>query len=229
MKPSAAMIFAAGFGTRMGLLTKDKPKPMIPVAGRPMIDHALEIAREASIEQIVINTHYKAEVLTSYLGAQSDIAYSPESAPPLETGGGLKQALPLLGSDPVFTLNPDAVWTGPNPLIALGDSWQPDKMDALLMLIPTDQATGHKGGDFALRPDGRIIRGNDFVYTGAQITATHGLAAFDQRVFSMNLLWDRMIEQGRLFGCVHPGGWVDVGSPDGIELAEDMLGASGNV
>jgi MurNAc alpha-1-phosphate uridylyltransferase len=142
----------------------------------------------------------------------------------LETGGGLRAALPLLGVAPVYTLNPDAVWQGPNPLVLLGKVWNPDLMDALLMCVPVAQVLGHNGtGDFDVDEKGRLKRGSDLVYGGVQILKTDGLHDIAETAFSLNLLWDRMAVCNRLYCCVYPGKWCDVGSPEGITLAESLL------
>ena len=144
MSPDALMLFAAGFGTRMGELTRSRPKPLVEVAGRPLLDHALDIARAAGFARIVANTHYLGEQVAAHL-AGSEVRISDESERILETGGGLRKALPLLGPGPVFTLNTDAIWTGPNPLATLRAGWEPVRMGALLALVPVDRATGHSG------------------------------------------------------------------------------------
>lgn len=225
--PPPLMLFAAGLGTRMGALTALRPKPMIPVAGRPLIDHALAQAEAAGISRIVANTHYRADQIEAHL-APRGIATSHEAPDILETGGGLRQALPLLGGNPVMTLNTDAVWTGANPLSQLLAAWDGAAMDGLLLLLPAAAATGHSGtGDFLIDRDGRLSRARGapgHVYLGAQILRTDALAEIDRRAFSLNLLWDRMIGSGRLFGLVHQGGWCDVGRPEGIAQAEALLG-----
>lgn len=221
--PQSLMLFAAGLGTRMAPLTADRPKPLICVAGRPLIDHALDQA--VGIDRIVVNLHYRAGMIRDHLRGRANIAFSDETDTLLETGGGLKQALPLLGDAPVFTLNTDAVWTGPSPIATLAKAWDPERMDALLLLVPKARATGHTGpGDFLMDGQGRLSRGPGLVYTGAQILRTEGLAAIPDPVFSLNRLWDGMGISQRLFGVVHPGGWCDVGRPDAIRLAEDLLG-----
>lgn len=221
--PETLMLFAAGRGTRMAPLTDVTPKPLIPVAGRPLIDHALALARAGGVRRVVVNTHHLGGQIVDHLRG-SDVAISDESGLLLETGGGLRKALPLLGPDPVLTMNPDVVWSGPNPVAALRAGWDAQRMDALLMLIPADRAIGRVGGgDFALTADGRITRGGPLVYTGTQIIRTEGLAAIPETVFSLNLLWDRMIAAGRAFGIVHPGRWCDVGRPDCLPLAEALL------
>ncbi|TDL84697.1 nucleotidyltransferase family protein [Meridianimarinicoccus aquatilis] len=221
--PEAIMLFAAGFGTRMGALTKDCPKAMIHVGGRPLLDHALALADVAGIQRRVVNTHYLADQVEDHLAGR-DVAISREQPDILETGGGLRAALPLLGAGPVFTLNTDAIWTGPNPLTALYKAWDPSRMKALLLLVPAERALGHTGpGDFAIGPDGRITRGAGYVYTGAQIIDPTGLSLIRQTSFSLNQLWDRMSGDEALYGTVHKGGWCDVGRPEGIAEAEAML------
>lgn len=227
--PRALMLFAAGFGTRMGPLTAERPKPLIPVAGRALLDHALALVDRLGGLQTVVNLHYRGDQIAAHLAHRPDIALSWERERILETGGGLRAAAPLLGPGPVFTLNSDAVWTGPNPLATLRAGWDSARMGALLLLAPADRARGHAGtGDFLLDSDGRIRRAQGapgLVYLGAQIIDPAGLAEVEAEVFSVNLLWDRMIAEGRAFGVVHAGGWCDVGSPQGIAVAEAMLQA----
>ncbi|WP_414898969.1 nucleotidyltransferase family protein [Rhodovulum sp. YEN HP10] len=230
MRPASLMIFGAGFGTRMRPLTDDRPKPLIEVAGKPLIDHALALAPDAGIRQIAVNAHYRAGQLAAYLAGRPGLTVLHETDAILDTGGGLRNALPVLGGDPVFTLNSDAVWTGPNPLCMLAEAWDPARMDGLLLLIPRGQATGHSGrGDFLIDPEGRLKRGPGAVYSGAQILRTDGLAEIPERVFSLNRLWDRMLAGGRLHGILNPGGWCDVGHPDGIAEAEALLAGQGDV
>ncbi|MEX0306486.1 MAG: nucleotidyltransferase family protein [Ruegeria sp.] len=221
--PEAAMLFAAGFGTRMGALTKDRPKPLIEVAGRPLIDHALDLVDQLRPLRVVVNLHYLADQLAEYL-AHRDVAFSREEPRILETGGGLRAALPLLGSGPVFTLNSDAIWAGPNPLHLLRDHWNPDEMDALLMCVPVGQTLGHSGpGDFTQDSTGRITRGTGLVYGGAQILKTNGLHGIEGDAFSLNVLWDQLLDRKRLFSIIYPGRWCDVGRPEGIDLAEGLI------
>lgn len=223
------MLFAAGFGTRMGDLTRDRPKPLIKVAGRCLLDHALDLTRQAGLRRPVVNLHYHGDQIARHLAGQ-DVALSWERPEILETGGGLRAALPLLGSGPVYTLNSDAVWTGHNPLVELSEAWAEGGMDALLLLAPLDLVEGYHGtGDFVIDAAGRIARAAGqpgLVYLGAQIIRTERLAAVPDRVFSLNLLWDRMIAEGRAYGVVHTGRWCDVGRPEGIATAEAMLARS---
>ncbi|MBM7067230.1 nucleotidyltransferase family protein [Actibacterium sp. 188UL27-1] len=221
--PRALMLFAAGFGTRMGDLTRDRPKPLIPVAGSPLIDHALEQIDALMLDRVVVNLHYCGDQIRDHLRDRPDIAFSHEHPDILETGGGLRQALPLLGVDPVYTFNTDAVWAGPNPLTLLRDAWDPATMDALVLLVPLDQTVGHTGtGDFLIDPAGRLTRGKGPVYAGAQILKTDRLSDIAETKFSLNTVWNQMIADRTLFGLIYPGHWADVGRPDGIALAEAM-------
>ncbi|HHI71662.1 MAG TPA: nucleotidyltransferase family protein [Rhodobacteraceae bacterium] len=221
-KPEALMLFAAGLGTRMGALTAHCPKPLVQVAGKPLIDHSLAIVEDAAIRTVVVNTHYLSEMMVAHL-QDRDVFLSHEPDV-LETGGGLRNALPLLGPEPVFTFNSDAVWAGENPLLTLARNWQPEKMDALLLLVPRENALGHNGkGDFIQDQAGRITRGPGLIYSGAQIIRTEGLAEIPEEKFSLNVLWDRMITKGRLFSVVYNGKWCDVGRPESIALATELL------
>ena len=221
------MLFAAGFGTRMKPLTNDRPKPMIPVAGKPLVDHALDLARDAQCEPIVANLHYLPDLLVRHLDPQG-VQTIVETPKILETGGGVRNALPLLGDAPILTLNTDAVWAGHNPLTLLQEAWRPDEMDALLICIPPSHAEGFKGaGDFHIRSDGTLKRGPGVIYGGAQILKTELLHAVEEDAFSLNRIWDMMLERGTLFGLPYPGRWCDVGHPEGITLAEQMVRSHG--
>ncbi|WP_372571561.1 nucleotidyltransferase family protein [Ruegeria jejuensis] len=217
------LLFAAGFGTRMGTLTQDRPKPLIPVAGRALIDHTLDLARAVNPGLIAANLHYKPDMLAAHLEPQG-ITVNVEEPDILETGGGLRAALPLLGPAPVVTMNTDAIWAGPNPVADLLNAWDPDRMDALLMCVPIEQAIGHTGkGDFTRDEAGRITRGSGLIYGGVQILKTERLAEIDAQVFSLNRLWDLMLADKRLFALRYTGRWCDVGTPEGITLAETLL------
>lgn len=225
------MLMAAGFGARMGALTASRPKPLIPVAGRTLLDHAMAVADAAGITRRVVNTHYLGDQIAAHLQSR-DVAISDESGQILETGGGLKNALPLLGSNPVLVLNTDCIFTGANPLTTLLQAWDATRMDGLLLLLPGGQARRAMPDDFILSAMGRLHRANGaagHVYIGAQLLRTDDLAAISQPVFSLNLVWDRMIARGRLFGVVHTGGWCDVGRPDGIAEAEALLAGAADV
>ena len=225
--PSALMLFAAGLGTRMGALTADLPKPLLTVGGQTLIDHALDIADAAGIQNKVVNLHYHGDQIARHLAHRVGISLSWERAEILETGGGLRAALPLLGKGPVYTLNPDVVWAGLNPLTQLRDAWNPIAMDALLLLLPVKSVRGRVGpADFALAPDGRITRAGStgqHLYIGAQIIRTGGLAAIPDVAFSVNRLWDQMIADNRAYGLIYPGDWCDVGTPQGLIDAEILL------
>lgn len=213
--PAAAMIFAAGFGTRMGAATKTTPKPMLPFNGRPMIDHAVDLAKAAGVTRIVSNTHYLPDRLEAHL-ADLGVQTLREEPDILDTGGGLKAARTLLASDPVFTLNPDSAWSGPNPLTLLRKAWRPE-MRALLLLVPCEVAgRPDNTGDFDLI-DGTLKRKGPFLYTGAQILRTEGLDAIREPVFSLNRYWDHLAEGGPIHGCIYPGLWRDIGTADGLE------------
>ena len=224
--PFPVMIFAAGFGRRMGALTKDKPKPLVPVKGRALIDYAVDIARESGAQTILVNLHYKHQMLADHL-RDAPVETRLELPDILETGGGLKAAWPQVGADPVVTINSDAIWQGENPIAALRAHWQPERMEALLLCIERTRAHGHSGaGDFSLAENGCLQRGGNLVYTGVQIIKTEGLMAIEQRAFSLNLLWAQMIERQGVYGAVYRGNWCDVGHPEGLVCAQNMLSHS---
>lgn len=223
------MLFAAGFGTRMGDLTKSRPKPLVEVAGRALLDHALSLVSGAGGARTVVNTHYLGDQIADHL-AGKDIALSHEAPDILDTGGGLRNALPLLGQDTVMTLNTDAVWAGPNPLSLLNAAWDPERMDALLLCLPKENALGHRGaGDFVADNGGPAHRGPGLVYSGAQIIKTAGLHDIADNAFSLNVLWNDMIARNRLFILPYTGQWCDVGHPAGIKMAEEMLDTYGSI
>lgn len=210
----------------MGALTADRPKPLVPVSGTSMIDRAIAIARRAGISNIIANLHYKHQMLSQHLASQ-DVDFLVEQPNILDTGGGLRHALPRIGGGPVFTLNPDAIWVGENPLSMLATAWNPVEMDALLMLIPPNLAAGHVGkGDFLIESDNRLTRGTGLVYSGAQIIKTELLHEVKETSFSLNLLWDIIEKKEALFGMAYTGKWCDVGTPKGIKTAEGLLGES---
>ena len=227
--PAAAMVFAAGLGTRMGKLTRTRPKPLIEVGGRPLLAHALALTRDAGVSRTVVNVHAHPGQMRAWLAAEAPEVLLSEEPALLETGGGLRAALPALGPGPVLTLNADMVWTGTNPLRALAQAWDPGRMGALLSLVPRAAAVGHSGpGDFFRDSGGRLIRRGDaatapYIYAGAQIIDPARLPEIPDTAFSLNRLWDLLRAEGRLFGIVHVGGWCDVGRPEGIALAEAEL------
>jgi N-acetyl-alpha-D-muramate 1-phosphate uridylyltransferase len=220
------MIFAAGFGTRMGALTADLPKPLIRVADKPLVDHALGVAKAAGVPRIVVNTHYRADQMAAHLAGRK-VTISHEREQILETGGGLKAALPLLGRGPVAILNSDGIWTGANPLLQLAAAWDGARMEALLLLLPLEKTVAHgPKGDFRLDAQGRLSRGaggEDHVYIGAQIINPARVAATPDAAFSLNRTWTGMIAAGTAYGLIHDGAWCDVGQPEGIAEAERLL------
>lgn len=215
MTIDSAMIFAAGFGTRMGLLTANKPKPMLPLKGRPMIDHSVELLRQAGIQTIIVNTHYLPDILEPHLESLGVIALRED--PILETGGGLRAALPILGEGPVLTMNPDAFWAGPNPVVELLSHWTP-KMSALLLLSKGDSPSC----DFSLM-NGRIVRGGPFRYTGLQIIRTGRLAEISETVFSLNKYWDLLLDERTVHGIQYSGRWADIGTRTSLESVNRQL------
>jgi MurNAc alpha-1-phosphate uridylyltransferase len=217
----AAMVFAAGLGTRMRPLTDARPKAMVPVAGRPLIDHALE--QVAGAAPVVVNAHHHAAQLRDHLAGR-DVTLIEEDIL-LETGGGLRNARPALGPGPVLTMNADACWTGPRAVETLMRAWR-DHMEGLLLVIPPARAVGGTPSAFALGTQGRLARDPaGLVYTGAGIVRTDRLDDFPAGPFSLRDLWAGMIGRGALHGVEHPGRWADVGTPDGIAAAEAMLAA----
>ena len=218
---TAAMVFAAGLGTRMRPLTEDRPKALVEVAGRPLIDHALD--QVAGAGPLVVNTHHFAPLLEAHLQGRG-LTLLREEPELLETGGGLKNALPHLGPDPVLTTNSDSVWTGPPIRRTLTDAWDGARMDGLLLLVPEARAIGRGGRRFRLDGEGRMrFDATGLIATGAAITRTDTVAADPRSTFSLLDPWLAMMEEGRLFGVEHPGHWADVGTPDRIAPAEAML------
>lgn len=220
---AAAFIPAAGLGTRMRPLTLTRPKPLLAVGGTPMLDRAIAWVRDAGIGRIAVNAHHLAEQIVGHL-AGTDIRVSLELPDLLDTGGGLRAALPLLGSaDPVLTLNPDVLFLGPNPVAVLGAAWTGSKTDALLLTVPLARAAGRSRGDFTVGPDGAIRRGGDHVYTGAQLIRPGVVLAWPERVFGLNAVWDALNTQGRVRAVPYPGHWHDLGTPEALASAEAFL------
>ncbi|MDE0114622.1 MAG: nucleotidyltransferase family protein [Albidovulum sp.] len=228
-RPSSAMVYAAGFGTRMGRLVARKPKPLLEVAGKPLLEHALEVVEAANFETVVVNAHYKADSIVRFLEDRPNVQVLIEAPEILETGGGLANALPILGPNPVFTLNSDAVWRGPSPFECLNRDWKPEKMDALLLVVSLADSHGHQGsGDFSMSSDGQLRRSvaaRGLVYTGAQIINTDLLAEFGSGAYSIVKVWESVAAKQRLFGAVYDGLWADAGTPHGLERANSMLAA----
>lgn len=227
-----AMILAAGLGKRMRPLTASQPKPMVRVAGKPLIDHALDRLAEAGIAKAVVNVHYLADALEAHVLARANpaVSISDERALLLETGGGMAKALPQL-PDPFFALNADNIWLdGPKSAFHdLSRRWDPAIMDALLLVVPHARAMNFSGpGDFHMDPMGRLSRRRDgriapFIYTGIQLVSHRLLRDAPQGPFSTNILWNRAMEEGRLFGLSFTGLWFEVGTPDAIRPTEEAL------
>lgn len=232
-----AMIMAAGLGKRMRPLTATRPKPLVHVAGKAMIDHCLDKLWEAGVMKVVVNAHYLPDALEAHLNGVNypfDIRISDEREQLMETGGGLVHAEPLIDEDVFFCINSDNLWSdGPsNSLQRLAERWNDNEMDALLLLVPQTSAHNYKGsGDFKLDDYGRVTRRQPdrqapFIYTGIQLISKRLLRDAPEGPFSTNLLWSRAIEEGRLCGLVHEGDWFEVGSPEAIAPTEAAL-ASG--
>ncbi|MBO9623437.1 MAG: nucleotidyltransferase family protein [Sphingomonas sp.] len=233
--PETAMVMAAGLGKRMRPLTATRPKPLVEVAGKPLIDHVFDRLRSAGIKRAVVNVHYLADQMEAHLRARVkdiEVLISNERKQLMETGGGLVQARTLIGDKPFVCVNSDNLWVdGPVDAIRqLAEQWDDDRMDALLLVVPLARANSHKGqGDFRLDPAGRIVerrkpgRLAPFVFTGVQILSPRVIRDWPEGPFSTNLFWNRAMEAGRLWGAVHQGLWFDVGSPDAIKATEAVL------
>lgn len=233
--PRTAMVMAAGLGKRMRPLTATRPKPLVEVAGKPLIDHVLDRLRAAGVERVVVNVHYLADALEAHLARNArgmEVIVSDERARLLETGGGLVKARALFGDDPILVVNGDSLWVdGPVDTIKLlASRWDPETMDMLLLMVPFARAHNLGGmGDFRLGPDGRIVGRRKpgtvapFAYVGVQIIDPRVIADAPEGPFSTNLFWDRGIASGRAYGQVHQGLWFEVGTPASIPRTEAVL------
>lgn len=233
MKPIAtAMVLAAGLGTRLRPLTDTVPKPLVPVAGQTLLDWALDRLADAGVGRAVVNLHHLGDKIEAHLKdrAQPKIAFSRE-AERLETGGGVAQALPMLGAGPFFAVNADVLWlNGPGDALGrLARHWDDETMDGLLLLHETVFAFGYDGdGDFFVDADGRLKRRPErelapYLFTGVQILHPRLFKDAPAGMFSLNVLYDRAIEQGRLYGLIHDGEWFHVGTAEGLAEAEDYM------
>ncbi len=233
---TTAMVLAAGLGKRMRPVTDTLPKPLVPVGGRALIDHALDRVAEASIQTAVVNVHYLADLIEAHVRPRRrpKVVISDERGELLETGGGIRKALPLLGGDPFLLLNSDSLWIdGATPnLLRLPRAWEAERMDILLLVADAAQSLGYQGrGDFSIGPDGRLQRRGErpsvpFVYAGVAILKPQLFDDTPDGAFSLNLLFDRAIVAGRLYGMSLDGQWLHVGTPDAIAAAEERLAAS---
>ena len=237
--PRTAMVLAAGLGTRMRPLTDDRPKALVEVGGKALIDHMLDRLVAAGVETAVVNVHYFADRLEAHLarraaaGLGPRIVISDERPMALETGGGLKTALPLLGAGPVWVANIDAVWIGPelDAAQALARAWDPERMDVCLLLAPTAGALGfHESGDVFLGDDGRIRfkapgEAAPWLYVGLHICRPQIVADGPDGPFSLTPVWRRLAQAGRVGGAVSPGTWMHVGDPAAREVAQARLRA----
>ncbi len=227
-----AMVMAAGLGKRMRPLTASQPKPLVRVAGKPLIDHALDKLDAAGVARAIVNVHYMADALEAHVleRAQPEVTISDEREELLETGGGLIKAQPHL-PDPFFCLNADNIWLdGPRDAFHdLSMHWNPDAMDALLLVVPHAGAHNFNGdGDFHMDTSGLLSRRAPgriapFIYTGIQLISHRLLRDAPEGKFSTNILWSRAIEEGRLFGTSFTGQWFEVGTPEAIKPTEDAL------
>jgi N-acetyl-alpha-D-muramate 1-phosphate uridylyltransferase len=231
--PRAAMVLAAGNGMRMRPLTDRTPKPLIEVCGKPLLDNVLDRLAAAGVETAVVNVHHLADQIERHVAGRRTprIVISDERATLLDTGGGVVKALPSLGAAPFYHLNSDTIWIDgvKSNLVRLAESFDPAKMDALLLLAATSSSVGYSGrGDFAMAPDGRLRRRSErevapFVYAGVAILSPSLFAGAPDGPFSLNLLFDRAIEAGRFYGLRLEGVWMHVGTPDAIAAAEEAI------
>ena len=227
-----AMVLSAGLGKRMRPLTASQPKPLVRVAGKALIDHALDRLAEAGVAKAVVNVHYLADALEAHVLARKApaVTVSDERELLLETGGGMKKALPLL-PDPFFAINSDNVWLeGPRDAFRdLSDAWDAKRMDALLLLVPHRGAHNFRGkGDFHMTAGGRVTRRRSgriapFIYTGIQLVSHRLMRDSPEGPFSTNVLWTRAIEEERLYGVAFTGQWFEVGNPAAIAPTEAAL------
>lgn len=228
---TSAMMLSAGLGQRMRPLTLTTPKPLIQVAGRPIIDYGLQALRAQNIARVVANAHWLADQIENWACAQEpQVIVSDERAQLLDTGGGVTKALPLLGPAPFFVLNSDSFWTeGAQPALARMAQRFTDEMDCLLLLSALPASLGYEGrGDFTMDAQGRLARREKnlvapFAFAGAYLVRPTLFENAPEGAFSMNLLWDKALAKGRLFGLRHDGRWLHVGTPQAIAPAEAAL------
>ena len=236
-KITTAMLLAAGLGTRMKPLTDTRPKPLIEVGGRTLVDRVLDKLVIQGVTRAVVNVHHFADQMTAHLAARKDIeiVISDERAQLLETGGGVIKALPLLGDDPFFVVNTDVTWAtaGDTTFKRMADAYNAETMDALLLLADMGATLGFRGaGDFYLAHDGQLVRRGDrptapYVFAGTYITRGELLRGYKPEPFSANTYWNAMGRAGRLYGTVMAPFWMHVGDPAGRDEAEARLKTMG--
>jgi len=236
MMPNRAFVLAAGLGTRMRPYNGHIPKPLVEIGGKSLIDYSLDRLADAGVESVVVNVHHLADTLERHLAPRQrpQIVISDERGELLGTGGGIAKALPKLGEAPFFLVNSDTVWLdGVKPNFRrMADAFDPQTMDALLLLAPTANSIGYTGrGDFAMLPDGRLRRRREnevvpFVYAGAAVLSPAMFADAPKGAFSLTLLFDRAIERARLYGLRLEGVWMHVGTPEAVAAAEAALAAT---
>jgi MurNAc alpha-1-phosphate uridylyltransferase len=233
VKPHKAMVLAAGLGLRMRPLTNTMPKPLVRVAGRPLLDHVLDRLAEAGVTEAVVNVHYLPDQIIDHVATRATphVIISDERNQVLGTGGGVVKALPLLGSEPFFHVNSDTMWIEGvrHNLTQLADTFDPARMDILLLMAPTANSIGYSGqGDYSMLPDGTLRKRREhqvvpFVYAGAAIISPAIFADAPQGEFSLIRMFDKANEQDRLFGLRLDGVWMHVGTPDAVIAAEEAL------
>lgn len=231
-----AMVLAAGLGQRMRPITDTLPKPLVAIGGKAMLDHALDRLAEAGVREAVVNVHHLADRIEAHLAGRTSphVTISDERAQLLETGGGVRKALPLLGPHPFFHVNSDSLWSesGRSNLAAMTRRWDASAMDMLLLLAERETSIGFDGaGDFVRDEAGRLTRRGaaasaPFIYAGVAILKPDLFEATPEGPFSLNLLFDRAIAAGRLYGQVLEGQWLHVGTPDAIAPAEAAFAAA---
>jgi N-acetyl-alpha-D-muramate 1-phosphate uridylyltransferase len=230
-KIKKAMVLAAGYGTRLKPLTERMPKPLVPVAGKPMIEYALDKLIAYGIEEVVVNVSHHKEQLLGYLSAFKSLCFKiSEEAEPLETGGGLKKALPLLGSEPIFTINSDIIWLDENEtaLELLAQHWDDAKMDFLLLAQSKARAAGHdKGEDHLFIKRENTIGWNEpdapYIIAGIGLLHPRTLLNAPDGKFSVKILWHQALAQNRLFCLPHQGQWFQTGTIADIQKAEEQF------
>lgn len=238
MKIEDAMVLAAGLGTRLRPITDTMPKPLVPIAGKPMIDYGLDALAVAGVKRAVVNVHHFAEQMTAHLASRTvpEIVLSDETDRLMNSGGGLAKGLKLLGREPMLVMNADLFWIGEKPgqktnLQRLAESFDPESMDILMLCVKLEDTTGHNGKkDFSLDTEGRLTRyregsGTPVVYAGALALMPALLDDAPDDAFNLNIYFDRAIEAGRLRGIMLEGHWITVGTPEAIGAAEAMIGA----